>query len=239
MPQYDGFAEQYQEMVKKGSAEASYRYIETGVARLGDIRGKTVCDIGCGQGELCRRLAISGARVTGVELSADQLALARLQAPPGIHWVRDDAMSLDRLPDESFDCAVSSVMLMDVPDHRSVFRAALRILKPGGIMIWVVMHPCFQSPFSHPLGDGSRKVLEYREQFWKSQGSGTIRSTLGAYHRPLSVYINDFMNAGFLLLRVDELDRLDSSVDALPAHFAAIGRKPDRPRPEKGLQAEG
>jgi hypothetical protein len=98
-------------------------------------------------------------------------------------------------------------------------------LKPDGIMIWVIMHPCFQSPYSHPLGDGSRKVLDYKEQFWKSQGTGTIRSTLGAYHRPLSAYLNDFMEAGFSIIRVDELDRLDSSVDVLPAHFAAVGRK--------------
>jgi ubiquinone/menaquinone biosynthesis C-methylase UbiE len=224
MAQYDGFAEQYREMVNKGGLEASFRYILKQLTRLADIRNKSICDVGCGQGELSRRMAFAGARVTGVDLSAEQLAIARGEIA-GVRWVQDDAMSLGCLSDESFDFVVSSVMLMDVPDHRDVFRASRRILKPDGIMIWVIMHPCFQSPYSHPLGDGSRKVLDYKEQFWKSQGSGTIRSTLGAYHRPLSAYVNDFIEAGFSIIRVDELDRLDSSVDVLPAHFAAVGRK--------------
>jgi hypothetical protein len=44
------------------------------------------------------------------------------------------------------------------------------------------------------------------------------------------VYINDFMQAGFRLLRVDELDRLEPTVDVLPGHFAAVGRKMDDAR---------
>ncbi|WP_158606897.1 class I SAM-dependent methyltransferase [Paenibacillus ginsengarvi] len=227
MAQYDGFAEQYNQLVKQGGPtgpEAAFRYIETQLGRLADVRGLAICDVGCGQGELSLRLSRSGADVTGVDLSSEQLAIARGESDR-VRWVLDDAMELGTLPDEAFDFVVSSVMLMDVSDHAKVFRASHRILKPGGAMIWVIMHPCFQSPFSHPLGDGSRKVLDYREQFWKSGGTGTIRSTLGAYHRPLAMYINDFMGAGFALGRVDELDRLDTSVDVLPAHFAAIGFK--------------
>ncbi|MEF3304972.1 class I SAM-dependent methyltransferase [Paenibacillus sp. GYB003] len=227
MAQYDGFAEQYNKLVKQGGLagpEASFRYIEAQLKRLADLRGRSICDVGCGQGELSLRLSAAGADVTGVDLSAEQLAYARAESDR-VRWVLDDAMRMESVPDESFDFVVSSVMLMDVPDHKAVFRACRRILKPDGIMVWVVMHPCFQSPFSHPLGDGSRKVIDYREQFWKSGGTGTIRSTLGAYHRPLSVYVNDFMDAGFALMRVDEPDRLDRTVDALPAHFAAVGRK--------------
>ncbi|MDF2661683.1 MAG: hypothetical protein K0Q94_4474 [Paenibacillus sp.] len=234
MAQYDGFAMQYREILNKGGAggpEPAFRYMEEQLGWLGDLAGKSICDIGCGQGQLSIRLAGMGANVTGVDLSAEQLAYAAAEDASGqIAWVRDDAMSLSSIQDESFDFAVSSVMLMDVPDHRSVFSAAWRILKPGGYLIWVIMHPCFQSPFSHPLGDGGRHVSEYREQFWKSRGHGTIRSTLGAYHRPLSVYINDFMQAGFRLLRVDELDRLEPTVDVLPGHFAAVGRKMDDAR---------
>lgn len=227
MAQYDGFALQYREIVNKGGTggpEPSFRYIEDQLSRLSGVSGKSVCDIGCGQGQLSVRLAETGANVTGVDLSSEQLAYAKASSGQ-ITWVQDDAMNLSSLPDESFDYAVSSVMLMDVPDHRAVFSAAYRILKPGGSFIWVIMHPCFQSPFSHPLGDGGRNVSDYREQFWKSQGQGTIRSTLGAYHRPVSVYINDFMQTGFELIRVDELDRLEPTVDVLPGHFGAVGRK--------------
>lgn len=73
-------------------------------------------------------------------------------------------MSLHKVDDNAFDYVVSSVMLMDVSDHKKVFEAAYRVLKPNGRMIWVIMHPCFQSPFSYPLGDGSRKIILGRPQ---------------------------------------------------------------------------
>lgn len=139
-----------------------------------------------------------------------------------------DAMQYVK-PDVSTLCvglaASMGAFLLSSPDHKAVFNASYRILKPDGIMIWVIMHPCFQSPFSYPMGDGSRKIVQYDEQFWKSQGSGTIRSTLGAYHRPLSSYINDFIGTGFTLLQVDELERDHKSIDVLPSLFAGMGRK--------------
>lgn len=228
MSQYDSFADQYHEMVQHGGPENAYRYIITQLMALSGLHQSKVCDVGCGQGELSHRLSLLGAGVTGVDLSLALLRYAQ-EKTDQVNWVQDDAMELSKLPDASYDFVVSSIMLMDVPDHHRVFQACHRILKPGGIMIWVVMHPCFQSPFSHPLGDGSRKVLQYAPQFWKSAGTGTIRSTLGAYHRPLSAYINDFMSAGFSLLRVDEPERLNTSVDQLPSLFSAIGKKHSQP----------
>lgn len=224
MAQYDSFAEQYNDRVKAGGPEVSYRYIAEQLQRHSDVQGLNICDIGCGQGELSHRLSLLGAKVTGVDLSGELLAYAR-KTTGQVEWIQDDAMRLGKLPSETYDAVVSSVMLMDVPDHKAVFRASHRILKPHGIMIWVIMHPCFQSPFSYPMGDGSRRVMDYAPQFWKSNGVNTIRSTLGVYHRPLSQYINDFMASGFSLIRVDEPERDDKTIDSLPAHFAAVGRK--------------
>lgn len=224
MAHYDQFADQYHHMVKSGEPEVSYRYILRQVQNFYDVQSSKICDVGCGQGELSCRLSLLGADVTGVDLSGKLLEYAR-KTTDQVTWMQDDAMTLSKLPDQAYDCVVSSVMLMDVPDHRAVFRACCRILKPQGMMIWVIMHPCFQSPFSYPMGDGSRKVMQYTPQFWKSAGEGTIRSTLGAYHRTLSQYLNDFIASGFTLLRTDEPERADTSVDALPALFAAVGRK--------------
>ena len=221
---YDHFAEQYNNMVGTGTFEVSYRYI---IRQLQDKLvqpGIKICDIGCGQGELAYRLSVLGADVTGVDLSGKLLEYARRRTHQ-VSWIQDDAMGLHKVDDRTFDCVLSNLMLMDVPDHKKVFEAAYRILKPNGVMIWVVMHPCFQSPYSCPLGDGSRKIVCYDPQFWKSEGTGTIRSTLGAYHRPLSQYLNDFISTGFSIIRVDELERDNKTVDRLPSIFAAVGAK--------------
>ncbi|MGW8821637.1 class I SAM-dependent methyltransferase [Paenibacillus lautus] len=221
MGSYDSYAEQYNGMVNSGGPEGSYRYILQQLKNLSVLANLRICDIGCGQGELAYRLSELGAKVTGVDLSENLLVYARNRTDQ-VSWVLDDAMSLYKIEDETFDYVVSSVMLMDVPNHKQVFEAAFRILKPNGIMIWVILHPCFQSPFSYPLGDGSRKVIQYNSQFWKSEGVGTIRSTLGAHHRPISQYLNDFLTSGFSLIRVDELERDDNLVSITSIFHGAI-----------------
>src|SRR5258708_22908938 len=50
--------------------------LEYAYARLGDVRGRTVVDFGCGSGENSLLLARRGARVVGVDISASLIALA-------------------------------------------------------------------------------------------------------------------------------------------------------------------
>ncbi|WP_274362243.1 class I SAM-dependent methyltransferase [Paenibacillus thermotolerans] len=223
MIHYDGFAEQYDAMVKQGGPRKVYGYIIHELSLETELKDKTICDLGCGQGELAHALSQRGAYLTGVDYSKALLSLAK-SLTGEVNWIHDDAMTLQSIPDESFDIVTSSVMLMDVPDHHAVFNQSYRILKSGGIMIWIVMHPCFQSPFSHPLEDGARKVYQYAPQFWKSHGSGTLRSTLGAYHRSVAQYLNDFMKTGFELKRVLE-PGYETAYHSVISHFGALGYK--------------
>jgi SAM-dependent methyltransferase len=171
-----------------------------------------------------------GAIVTGIDSSQKLLSYAQ-RLTGDVQWVQGDAMRLTAFDDGSFDIVVSSLMLMDVSDHMAVFKESYRILKPGGIMSWLVMHPCFQSPFCMLLEDGSRQVSHYAPQYWKSKGEGTLRAILGSYHRPLSYYVNDFMKTGFALDRVFEpgfeeaADAANEQHPGLPHHFGALGRK--------------
>src|SRR5438477_5370536 len=51
--------------------------LEYAYALLGDVRGRTVLDFGCGSGENTLLLARRGAKVLGVDISADLINLAR------------------------------------------------------------------------------------------------------------------------------------------------------------------
>ncbi|MFQ3582369.1 MAG: magnesium protoporphyrin IX methyltransferase [Chloracidobacterium sp.] len=50
----------------------------------GDWRGQSVLDAGCGTGAFARRLVDAGARVTGVDISAREVAAAKERVPEGI-----------------------------------------------------------------------------------------------------------------------------------------------------------
>ena len=91
MGQYDEFAVEYDQAVRRRSPviELAYEFV---LKQLGPVPGKKVCDLGCGQGELSRRMAGLGAHVTGVDVSGELLNIANSYSPaPSIAWIVDDA----------------------------------------------------------------------------------------------------------------------------------------------------
>lgn len=98
-----------------------------------------VLDIGCGIGGPARWIAAKyGCRVTGVDLTPEFCVAAReLNALTGftdrVHILHGSALSLP-VPDDCCDHAYSQAALMNVSDKRGVFREALRVLHPGGLL---------------------------------------------------------------------------------------------------------
>ncbi len=209
MEGYDDYAKTYDTGIARGAPviERAYQLV---LEQVGDVAGKRICDLGCGQGALSGRAARLGATVTGIDTSSEMLALAqRYEGSESIQWLQDDAQNLRVLAPETVDIAVANLMLTDVQDFRGVFASAWRTLVPHGWMIWTITHPCFQSPYSVPLDDGSgvlrhRRISDYAPRWWKSVRPGTVRGTVGSHHRPISDYINAFLDAGFRLCYIEE-----------------------------------
>lgn len=104
----------------------------------GDLRGRRVLDVGCGDGTLTRVVARAGAAsVTGCDIDSRMISHAVAQAAQqgdAVHYAVADAA---RLPfaDESFDVVMVVTMLAFVPDAAGAAREMARVLKPGGCLI--------------------------------------------------------------------------------------------------------
>lgn len=98
------------------------------------LEGRDVVDIGCGGGVLVRRLSALGARVTGIEISAEQLAPAIAgEKGSGARYLVGRAQNLP-LADASVDVAVFMRTLHHIPppDLRRALSEARRVLRDDG-----------------------------------------------------------------------------------------------------------
>jgi toxoflavin synthase len=112
---------------------------------LGDVAGKAALDLACGAGFYTRRLKQRGAaRVVGVDLSPQMIALARAEEarrPLGIAYVTQDAAAYE--PAEPFDVVVAAYLLnyARTPEQLlGMARAIARGLQPGGRFVAVNNH---------------------------------------------------------------------------------------------------
>ena len=94
--------------------------------------GDAVCDVGCGYGGTSRILADMGAEVTGLTLSAAQLAYAESAHPrANPRLMRQDWLE-NSFPDASFDGVLSLESSEHMVDKPKFFAEVARTLKPGG-----------------------------------------------------------------------------------------------------------
>lgn len=119
------------------------------IDQLANLQGKAVLDVGCGGGILTESMARRAAQVTGIDLAAKPLGVARLHAlESGVTNVHYREIATEALAAESpgtFDVVTCMEMLEHVPDPSAVVRACTQLARPGG---WVFFSTLNRNPKS-------------------------------------------------------------------------------------------
>lgn len=168
---------------------------------LGDVANREVLDIGCGEGRFGRVLAGLGARVTGVDLTEPLVEKAAALASLAESYLVGNAEDLAGLNDETFDLAVSYIVLVDILDYRRSIQAAHRVLRPGGQFIVCNIHPMRMAQPYGWIRQGDRKLF-YAVDDYTCEGPREFEwwgESFINMHRTLSSHISAFLDAGFVL----------------------------------------
>lgn len=117
------------------------RETECALSLLPVKMGKNILDVGCGTGRFTLKMSLLGHRMTGIDLSAEMLAIARQKLKyaglaPRLHEM--DITNMD-FANESFDGVVSMALFEFIQDSKKALDECFRVVRPGGyIMIGTI-----------------------------------------------------------------------------------------------------
>ena len=170
----------------------------------GDVAGRSILDIGCGEGYCARELKNRGAGdYLGIDLSPEMIAAAKTQDAKdqfGIDYRAGNI--LEYKPERQFDLCIAVFLFnyLRVDEMQRVFAIVFDALGPGGTFIFSVPHPFFpfvhqkQEPPFYFAGDG-KNYFEHVDsklegEIWKRDGEPLhvqcVHKTFGDYFAALA-----------------------------------------------------
>lgn len=188
----------------------------TMLALLPDLNQKKLLDLGCGTGEHLALYLERGAQfVVGLDLSSAMLkqAEANLQKCGQFssrfmlhQWAMEE---LSQLPESGFDLITASFAFHYVKDFPALLKQIAEKLVDDGLLIFSQEHPvttCHKSGERWEK-DADKRQMAYRLTYYRDEGvreRNWFKQPFKTYHRTFATIINNLVDAGFTIERLEE-----------------------------------
>lgn len=188
------------------------------IALAGDVRGLRVLDAGCGAGAHATELAARGASVTGIDLSAGLIEIARERLGPDVALHVGDLSKPLPFGEGAFDLVLSSLVMHYIADWQPTLREFQRVLTPGGRLVFSTHHPFMDSRVSG--SDDYLGTYQYTDEWQRGGRTMTMRF----WHRPLRAMLAAIREAGFRVEEIAEPDPAPELATADPRAYTHLSR---------------
>ena len=175
---------------------------------IGPVTGKHLLEIGCGGAQCGIAFAKQGAIVTGVDIAAAQLAIAReLAAQNGVSitFHQRDMTDLTPIASASQDIVFSSIAFHYVDDIASCFKEAYRVLKPQGLFVFSIAHP-FGAMMDGATLLPDRSYFDTGKVVLGLEVSDEVGYAFAENRRTVSDFFSALVGAGFIVEQMIEPD---------------------------------
>ncbi len=182
-------------------------------------------DVGAGEGQVARMAAEAGLEVVGLDPAWAQVSVGTDRGG-GPRYLQGSATDLP-FERESFDAAVACLVFEHIADYAAAISEVARVLRPGGVFLFLLNHPLLQTPGSGWIDD---QILDPPEQYWRIGDylipAETVEEVerdvfITFFHRPLSSYLNTLADHGLSLTRMYEPAPPQGFLDRAPEYLQA------------------
>lgn len=198
---YDNFASQYSQSMGEQGDKNHKTQIDPYIYKIiGNPKGKTIYDIGCGNAYMARHFAKKGAEVYASDASKKLIEKAK-EKNKGlpIHYSVHDAEDFNKYVDSQFDAVSMNMVIHYIKNLDRLFEGISKVLKPNGVFAFSTSH-FFRPYYPYSLWEIG-KIDKQERLFIKTTGylkeepreivSGWDNKTkLTIYNRPLQTFVN-------------------------------------------------
>ncbi|AVX03141.1 2-polyprenyl-6-hydroxyphenol methylase [Maritalea myrionectae] len=187
---------------------------------MGDVKGLTVLDAGCGGGKHCADLLAKGANVHGFDMSEKMLAFAEEALGDRVSLKKANLAEPLPYEDTQFDRILCALALHYVEHWQTPLSEFHRLLKPGGEVVISTHHPFMD----HELAGGENYFAHTLiEDSWdKPDGTLYVRY----WRRPLTQMFEEIKAAGLQIDRIKEPMPLPETEAQFPNAYKKLTTQP-------------
>jgi len=182
--------------------------LEKELKLLGNLKNKSVLEIGCGGAQCGIAMAKQGARVIGIDLSDEELKFAKDLAKKNksdIKLMLGDMCNLREIKSNSQDIVFSAYSLQYIGNLRKCFKEVYRVLKVKGFFVFSLEHPFF-----YTLDRKGEKIKQsyfedseiVEDDFWPD---GSKHTFVGYSHKIQDLF-DALVQSGFFVEKIIEPD---------------------------------
>lgn len=207
MTQYAEIAGGYANSGRMEHPQRKHMIYSAWLNECGDVRGKSVLDVGCGAGESSRLLARLGAHVTGIDREPEMIRIAAEKEsaePLGIKYAVIEARNADATG-KRFDLVTPTYLLHYAESQvelQDMTEAIHRVIRPGGRMVAINSDPCHPVSRYYP---GICSVVDWVDDAWiegsrisvELQGDAPVNPFMFSFWRK-HTYERALFKAGFV-----------------------------------------